>query len=113
MKKVKIVLEVTLDKHQGVENIRWKSDDPPSAGKFEDAKGFFLSLFDKAQLETMKIDLWIKTMEIGEMDRMVYYTLKSLAETYYKATKNNKLANDIARFSQYFGEEAGIVPPVK
>lgn len=109
MKKVEISLEVTLDEDNIPKEITWKSDDPPSEGHPAEAKAFFLSLFDKKDLQTLKIDLWTKEFEIGEMNRMSYYTLKSLADSYYKATNNADLANDFARFAQYFGEEVGIV----
>lgn len=111
MKKVKIEIEIQIDEGKGVESIRWKSDDPPSNGQFSEAKGFFLSLFDNETLETLKIDLWTQKMEIGEMDRLTYYTLKSMADTYYNATKNSDTASDLARFCQYFGEETGILKP--
>ena len=109
MRKVNIVLEVSIDDDKGVERIMWKSDDPPSNGKFSEAKAFFLSLFDRESLDTMKIDLWTSKMEVGEMNRLTYYALKSLADTYYKSTKDPKMANDIARFCQYFGEETKVV----
>jgi len=43
------------------------------------------------------------------MDRFVYQALKSMGDTYHKATNNTKLANDIQRFAQYFGEETEII----
>jgi len=57
----------------------------------------------------MKIDLWTNKLEVGEMNRMMYNTLRGLADSYNSATKNPQLANDVARFAQYFGEEAGII----
>lgn len=109
MRKVTINVSVELDDQNIPQGIQWSSDDPPSEGKPADAKAFFLSIFDKKQLETLKIDLWNTDFEVGEMNRMTYYTLKGLADTYYKATNNGEMANDIARFAQYFGEELGII----
>ncbi len=109
MKKVDIKLQVELDDNNVPSSIVWSSDDPPSNGQEADAKAFFLSIFDKKNLETLKIDLWNTEFEVGEMNRMTYYTLKGMADTFYRATNNNEMANDIARFAQYFGEELGIV----
>lgn len=109
MRKTNIILEVSVSEKNGVEGIRWKSDDPPSNGNFIDAKAFFLSLFDSASLDTMKIDLWTNKLQVGEMQRLTYFSLKSLSETYHRATKDDKMANDLARFCQYFGEETGII----
>jgi hypothetical protein len=32
-----------------------------------------------------------------------------MADTYYKATKNQKLANHMQQFAQFFGEETEIL----
>ncbi len=109
MKEVTITLKVNLDDKNVPERIQWKSDDPPSQGQWAEAKSFFLSLFDKKSLETMKIDLWDKELEVGEMNRLCYYTLRGMADSFHKATKNDQLANDVARFAQYFGEESGVI----
>ena len=109
MRKVKIEIEVTLDDHNVPEMIEWTSDDPPANGQLAGAKGFFLSLFDESSLETLKIDLWTKKLEVGEMNRLCYYTIKGMADSYHQATKNPELSNDLARFAQYFGEESGVV----
>jgi gliding motility-associated protein GldC len=109
MKKVKIELNVQLGDDNIPEKIEWVSDDGPSKGELQGAKGFLLSLFDEKSLETMKIDLWTKKMEIGEMNRLCYYTFKGMAESFHNATKNADLANDMARFAQYFGEQSGVI----
>jgi hypothetical protein len=36
--------------------------------------------------------------------------MKSLTETYFRATKNQKMASAMQQFVQYFGEETGIIP---
>ncbi len=109
MKKVDITLSIKLNEENVPEEITWKSDDPPSKGVEATAKGFFLSLFDEKSLETLKIDLWNKKLEIGEMNRLCYYSLKGMADSYYNATKNQGMSNDLGRFAQYFGEETGVL----
>jgi gliding motility-associated protein GldC len=69
-----------------------------------------ISLFDREHLETVKIDLWVKDMQVGEMDRFVFQTLRGMAETYFRATQNTELAKDMQRFVQYFGEQTQIIP---
>ncbi len=109
MREVEIKLKVKLDESNVPQEIHWVSDDPPSKGNYASTKGFFLSLFDEKSLETLKIDLWTAKMELGEMNRLCYYALKGMSNSYYNATKNEKHANDIARFTQYFGEETGVL----
>lgn len=58
----------------------------------------------------MKLDLWTKDMQVDEMDRFIFQTIRAMADTYFKATQNNKLAADMQRFVQYFGEQTEIIP---
>ena len=77
----------------------------------EECKAMLLSLFDKDTEETLKIDLWTKDMQVVEMDRFFYHTLRAMADTYFKATQNKDLAVDMQRFVQYFGEKTETIPP--
>ena len=40
----------------------------------------------------------LKEMEIGEMDRFMYHTLKSLCDTYTKATNHAELGNEMIKW---------------
>ncbi|MEY4905038.1 MAG: hypothetical protein RLZZ292_2853, partial [Bacteroidota bacterium] len=60
-----------------------------------------------------KIDIWTQEMQVLEMDRMVYQTIRALADTYFKATQNTELANQMQQFAQFFGEQVEIIPKVK
>ncbi|MEM8583578.1 MAG: gliding motility protein GldC [Bacteroidota bacterium] len=75
-----------------------------------DCKAALLSFFARDTKETMKIDLWTKDMQIVEMDRFFYQTLRSMTETYFKATQNKDLANDFQQFVFYFGRKTGAIP---
>jgi len=107
--KSKIEINVVLDDSKVPESIEWQSSDSPDG--FKEVKAMFVALFDKETLDTFKIDLWTKEMQVMEMDRFVFQGLRSLADTYMKATNNQEMANDMRRFVQYFGEKTGIIPP--
>lgn len=49
-------------------------------------------------------------MQVLEMDRFMYQILRSLSQTYLKATQNKELAEEMAKFAHYFGEKTEIVP---
>lgn len=72
-------------------------------------KAMFLSMFDRDTKDTLKLDLWTKDFQTNEMDRFVYHTLRSLADSYFKATANKELANQMQQFAQYFGEKTEIL----
>jgi len=105
--QIQINVELNDDNHPI--GIEWKSDDNPSGTGLQSAKAMMLSLFDKEYKDTFKIDLWTEELQVIEMDRFVYQALKSMGDTYFKATNNTKLANDIQRFAQYFGEETETI----
>jgi len=109
-KKASIEIQIELDEHNVPEKIQWRSDDQPTNKELKGCKAFLLSLFDEETKDTLKIDLWTKEMQVVEMDRLFFQTLRALADTYFKATQNEKLASDMQKFVHYFGEETGIIP---
>ena len=108
MKKSEIKVEITLDEHRVPQKIYWSAPDQNQIGK--EAKAMLLSFFDQEKRETLKIDLWTKEMQVVEMDRFFYETLRSMADTYFRATSNQKLAREMQQFIQYFGEETELLP---
>ncbi len=106
--EIKINVELGTDRIP--EKIMWESSDNPDGKTPTECKAFLLSLFDKEYKDTFRIDLWTKEMQVAEMDRFVYFTLKGITETYHKATQNTKLSNQLAQFTEFFGQESGILP---
>jgi len=104
----KIHLHVGLDEQKLPKEIQWEAEETGDGP--QDAKAFLLSLFDRQRRETLKIDIWTTDLEVREMDFLMYNTLRSLADTYFKATQNAELANDMQKFALYFGEKVGIAP---
>lgn len=104
-----IKIKVGLDAKNVPIELKWEAEDNPS-DKETICKGMLLSLFDKESKDTLKIDLWTTEMQVMEMDRFFYQTLRGLADTYFKATQNQKLSADMQKFVQYFGEQTEILP---
>lgn len=110
-RKNKIVLEVSLDEQDIPSVIHWMAEDGPEAGNSQEARAFLLSLYDATSGDTLKIDLWTKDMQVHEMNRMMYFTLRSLADTYLRATGNKELSTDLRRFTDYFAEKCQLKNP--
>ncbi|MGA0232405.1 MAG: gliding motility protein GldC [Saprospiraceae bacterium] len=108
-KKSVISIEVSLDEQNIPNKINWTAASPEGPVTRE-SKAMLLSFFDKENLETYKIDLWTTEMQIAEMDRLMFHTLKALSEAYYKSTNNEELSNHMRSFVQHFGEFTGIIP---
>lgn len=104
-----IGIEIELNDEKIPSKIEWTAASPEGPVTRE-SKAMLLSFFDKESLETFKIDLWTTEMQVAEMDRMMFHTLKALSETYFNATRNEELANHMRNFVQYFGELTKIIP---
>ncbi len=113
MKKSDIIISVGLDEANVPATMTWSAPDAVGGAQNQACKAMLLSLFNGDSRETMKIDLWTKDMQIDEMDRFMYQTLRSLCDTYHKATNNIELANAMANFTQYFGEQVEVIPKRK
>ena len=108
-KTSQIRITVNLDEKNMPTSIDWDADDRTDGDKPVECKGMLLSLFERETLDTMKIDLWAIDMQVNEMDRFFFQTLRGMADTYFRATQNRELAVDMQRFVHYFGEKTGIL----
>jgi len=104
-----INIKVGLNEEKLPVRIDWEASDNPDGAKV--AKAMLLAFFDDETKDTLKIDLWTNEMQVMEMDRFFFQTLRGLADTYFRATQNNEMAADMQRFVHYFGEKTGIIKP--
>ncbi len=109
VKSSDITIRVGLNTENVPVKIEWGASDRNN-GRMDECKAMAVALFDKEHRDTLRIDLWTKEMQVIEMDRFVYQVLKSLGQTYLRATQNKDLAEDLAKFAHYFGEKTEIVP---
>lgn len=112
MTKSEIKVIVELNEEKQPVGIQWSAESPDGP-QVRDSKAMLLSLFDRESMETFKIDLWTKDLQVAEMDRLMFHTLRALTETYYTATKNDKLASQMKSFVDFFGESTKIIPDEK
>lgn len=106
-----ITCRIGLDDQNVPVKIDWLAQDSPDTPEFKEAKAMLLAFFDKDYRDTYKIDLWTNELQIGEMNKFMYQTLRGLADTYFRATNNQEMANDMRKFVQYFGEKTEVTAP--
>lgn len=104
----KIVLTVHLDENKVPERIQWQAEDAQAHG---DCKAAFLSLWDTAEMNTMRIDLWTKEMTTDEMKAFFHQHILTLADTLERATSEEKMAAQMRDFAAYFAEH--MLPELK
>jgi gliding motility-associated protein GldC len=106
-----ITIRVSLNNDRVPVRIDWAASDMHPEGQLDECKAMAVALFDKEHRDTLRIDLWTQEMQVAEMDRFVYQILRSLSQTYLRATQNKEMAEEMAKFAHYFGEKTEIVPP--
>ncbi len=98
-----ITLKVGLDENRVPEELKWSAQD--GGINEEEAKAMMLALFDKKSSETLKIDLWTKDMPVDEMKVFFHQTLVTMADTFFKATQDEKMTATMKDFCDYFAEK--------
>ncbi|BDC98958.1 gliding motility protein GldC [Persicobacter psychrovividus] len=94
MKKSTITLDVNLDEQNIPETIEWNATDGPF-DKAQQTHAFSLSIWDKKELNSLRIDLWDKEMPMDQMKRFCIDTLGGMAQTVLNSTGDEKMAEDI------------------
>ncbi len=108
MKKSEIKFTVTLDEEKNPVALHWNAEDSGMEGDKE-CKALMLTLFDKKELTTMRIDLWTKDMMVNDMQQFYYEMFMSMADTYLNATNDKALSTNIKNFARQFGKDVNLV----
>ncbi|GCD80437.1 gliding motility protein GldC [Schleiferia thermophila] len=96
-KQAKITIDVWLDENQIPEKIEWNA---PDGGVYHaDAKAAFLTIWDEANQETLRLDLWTKEMSIDSMKKFIHQNIATTANLLRKATDDEESANVIEEFA--------------
>ncbi|WP_310554736.1 gliding motility protein GldC [Flavobacterium sp.] len=94
---------VDLDANRVPEKINWSAQD--GGVEAQETKAIMLSVWDSNIQETMRIDLWTKDMPVDEMKLFFHQTLVSMADTFYRATNDEKMTDTMKDFCDYFAEK--------
>ncbi|WP_420602625.1 gliding motility protein GldC [Flagellimonas sp.] len=101
-----IKLTVGLDENRVPEQLNWSAQD--GGIENEEAKAMMLSVWDSKNRESLKIDLWTKDMPVDEMKIFFHQTLVTMADTFMKATQDEKMTATMRDFCDYFAEKLEI-----
>jgi gliding motility-associated protein GldC len=107
MKQSEINIKVSVDEYNLPDKIEWQASDSGVEG-INAAKAIMLSVWDPNEATTLKIDLWTKDMLIDDMKQFFHQTLVSMANTFERATNEDKMAGDMRDFCDYFAEKMGL-----
>lgn len=102
-KKSYIKISVSLDENNIPEKLQWSAQD--GGVDTAEAKAMLLSIWDSKQKETLRIDLWTKDMPVDEMKQFFHQTLVAMADTFERATTDEKMSATMRDFCDYFAEK--------
>lgn len=94
---------VELDENRVPERLSWTAQD--GGVDAEEAKALMLSIWDSKAQETLRIDLWTKDMPVDEMKKFFHQTLVAMADTFQRATDDEKMTDTMKDFCDYFAEK--------
>ena len=94
---------VELDENKVPEKLSWTAQD--GGVQAEDAKAIMLSIWDSKTQESLRIDLWTKDMPVNEMKLFFHQTLVAMSDTFHLATDDEKMADTMKDFCDYFAEK--------
>lgn len=98
-----IKLNIGLDENKIPETINWTAEDGGITN--EETKAVMLSVWDNKKKESLRIDLWTKDMPVDEMKIFFHQTLSAMADTFQRATNDEKMSATMRDFCEYFAEK--------
>lgn len=98
-----IKINVGLDENKIPETIHWTAEDGGVSN--EETKAVMLSVWDSKSKESLRIDLWTKEMPVDEMKIFFHQTLSAMADTFQRATNDEKMSATMRDFCDYFAEK--------
>lgn len=98
-----IKITVGLDENRIPEEISWTAKD--GGIENEKSKAIMISVWDHQQKDTLRMDLWTKDMPVDEMKQFYHQTLVAMADTFERATNDDKMSATMRDFCDYFAEK--------
>ena len=94
---------VELDENRVPEKLFWTAQD--GGVEMSESKAIMLNVWDHKSKESMRIDLWTKDMPVDEMRIFFHQTLVAMADTFKRATNDEKMSDTMLDFCDYFAEK--------
>lgn len=106
--KSEIKLNIELDENRVPEKLSFTAKD--GGVENQPAKAMMLSVWDAEKQESLRIDLWTKDMPVDQMRVFYHQTLVAMAESYKRATLDERMYETMMDFTDYFAEKLELKP---
>jgi len=105
--KSEVVFTIELDENKIPDNIVWTAKD--GGIENEESKSIMLAVWDSKAKESLRMDLWTKDMPVDEMKLFFHQNFVALADTFQRATGDEKMAETMRDFASYFAEKMELI----
>lgn len=95
MSNSKITFDVELDQDNVPIKINWSATDNPQGDKAKETKAVSIALWDHAEKQSLRIDLWAKDMPVDEMKKFYIECLAGLGDSIKRSTDDDEMAHQI------------------
>lgn len=106
MKVNEINFKVLVDDNHLPVDIKWEVS---GSDEKSHAKSMMIALWDAAENNTLRIDLWTKDMSIDEMKKFYHQNVMTLTDTYIRATNDEATAKRVKDLFAQIGRELGVL----
>ena len=104
MHESSIQVKIQLDEQKIPQSIDWSATDS-TAQEAQAARAMMLTFWDPTDKTALRIDLWTKDMPVDEMKIFIHQSLVAMADTYERATNDEKMSATMRDFTDYFAEK--------
>lgn len=107
-KQASINFNITLDEQKVPEAISWQASD---AGEdlAHECKAIMLSMWDKKEENTLRIDLWTKDMMADEMKLFFHQTFVSMINALERSTGADSTIEDLRAYSRDLAKKLDLM----
>ncbi len=107
MKKSEIKFTITLDDKKIPEKIEWDASDIQEQTTATNA--VMIALWDAKEKNTLRIDLWTKSMMKEDMKKFYHQSFLCMADNFERATGDVQTSRAMQNFAQTLGEKMNLV----
>ena len=105
--KQTLKFEVELDENNLPNSIKMLEE--KASNSSIDLKALMLAGWDAKRKETLRVDIWTKDMPVNDMFIMYHQNMMGMATSLEKSTGQNKLANALRDYCDFFAKETKIL----
>ena len=105
--KQTLKFEVELDENNLPNSIKMLEE--KASNSSIDLKALLIAAWDAKRKETLRVDIWTKDMPVNDMFIMYHQNMMGMATSLEKSTGQNKLANALRDYCDFFAKETKIL----